>query len=100
VLVDLEGTKVLAHHQVEQDPLGQQLKHQMIEPHASIPRPKMEQDILDTLMASSKHIDDLDAALEFPGPELWSTILKLECDGEIRALEGNRYERVKRGLFG
>ncbi len=100
VLVDLEGTKVLAHHQVEKDPLGQRLKHQMIEPHASIPRPKMEQDILDTLMASSKHIDDLDAALEFPGPELWSTILKLECDGEIRALEGNRYERVKRGLFG
>lgn len=59
-------------------------------------RSKMEQDILDTLQSRSRHIDDLEEALEFPGPDLWSTILKLECDGEIRAIEGNRYERVMR----
>lgn len=60
------------------------------------PRSKMEQDILDTLRSRSRHIDDLEEALEFPGPDLWSTILKLEFDGEIRAIEGNRYERVNR----
>lgn len=62
-------------------------------------RSKMEQDILDTLRSRSRHIDDLEEALEFPGPDLWSTILKLECDGEIRAIEGNRYERVIRTHF-
>ena len=69
-------------------------QRQRLSQTSGVPRSQLEQNVLDSLSKSAKHMDDLNFALDFPGPELWSVILKLECDGEIRALEGNRYERV------
>ena len=59
-----------------------------------VPRPKLEAAILACLSSSHRHIDDIDEYLDYPGAPLWTALLQLECDGLIRALEGNYYEQT------
>ncbi|NQV72287.1 DNA-protecting protein DprA [bacterium] len=59
-----------------------------------LPRSKLENQILDCLSTTHRHIDEIEACLEYPDASLWTALLQLECDGLIHALEGNYYERT------
>jgi len=61
---------------------------------SGIPRSRLERAVLTCLATGSRHLDDINSILEYPGPELWTAILQLECEGLIKAGEGNWYEKV------
>ena len=64
-------------------------------PESKKPRTRLENDVLACLSDRSLHIDEIETTLDFPGGALWSALLHLECDGLIRAVEGNYYERSR-----
>ncbi|MBT5250147.1 MAG: DNA-protecting protein DprA [Bacteroidetes Order II. Incertae sedis bacterium] len=62
----------------------------------TLPRSELEARILKLLDLGELHIEQLQERLNHPGGQLWSAILLLECDGEIRELPGNRFIRTGR----
>ena len=75
---------------------GVEDKH--VETAPILPRSKLEFQILDCLSTTHRHIDEIEACLEYRDASLWTALLQLECDGLIRALEGNYYERTSAQL--
>ena len=89
IIADMRARGWLSSQGVEDKP---------VETAPILPRSKLEFQILDCLSTTHRHIDEIEACLEYRDASLWTALLQLECDGLIRALEGNYYERTSAQL--